>query len=102
MPATPTPLSDTPTPQAPAAATVLLDDSGLTPRFSPRAVEVAAGGTVTWQWSGVLPHDVTGPGFASGIKSEGTFSVTFPLPGTYQYVCELHASSNMRGTVTVR
>lgn len=81
---------------------VLLDDSGLLPRFTPRTVELAAGGTVTWQWAGSLPHDVTGPGFTSGIQTGGSFSHTFATPGTYEYVCEVHVRQNMRGTVIVR
>jgi plastocyanin len=71
--------------------------------FSPRAVTVNAGDTVTWQFDGSR-HTVTsisgpGPSWTSGEQSAGTFDHTFTQAGTYEYVCALHG--NMSGTVVV-
>jgi plastocyanin len=71
--------------------------------FSPTAVSVAAGDTVTWHWIGDT-HNVTANAgqadtFASGNKSTGTFVKTFTTAGSFTYRCTLH--SGMNGTVTV-
>lgn len=73
--------------------------------FDPREITVPAGTTVTWTNTGDLPHTVTkdsGPGedFDSGSLSSGdTFEQTFTEPGTYDYLCTIHANQN--GTVIV-
>lgn len=68
--------------------------------FSPAAVTVRPGTTVTWEWNdGSLQHDVVFDDFESEIMASGTFTHTFEEPGTYEYVCSLH--SNMKGTVFV-
>jgi len=67
--------------------------------FEPADVRVESGTTVTWQWAGGAAHDVTGPEFASGIQTDGTFAYTFNQPGAYDYWCNLHPG--MKGTVTV-
>lgn len=74
-------------------------------KFSPDAVTITAGGTVTWKFSDKVPHAVQGIGdSAMGINSpiltDGEWSHTFTVPGTYRYLCPLHPE--MRGTVTVR
>ena len=85
------------TSRAPAAATVDVRNN----LFTPRATEIRAGGTVAWLWrSAPRPHDVSGPGFRSPIKSTGSYRRTFPRRGTFEYVCTLH--EGMRGTITVR
>ena len=73
-------------------------------RFTPAAITVHEGDTVTWHWGGST-HTVTadgGPGQAwdSGLKSSGTFSHTFDRAGTFPYVCQPHAPK-MSGTVVV-
>jgi len=67
---------------------------------------IAAGGTVTWSWTGSLPHSVQSVGstsFASSatMTGSGTYAVTFPTAGTYQYDCAVHGQL-MTGTIVVR
>jgi plastocyanin len=68
--------------------------------FTPQALMVKAGGTVTWVWrDGAIAHDVKGDGFKSKVVAEGTFRHRFDQPGTYKYLCTLHP--NMTGTIEV-
>lgn len=90
-----------PTVAQPASVTVRVEDM----KFSPDAVTVQAGDTVTWKFSDKVPHAVQGIGDAAmGINSPiftgGEWSHTFTVPGVYRYLCPLHPE--MRGTVTVR
>lgn len=69
--------------------------------FSPDAISIEAGQTVTWELSdqAQLPHTVT---FADGNSSENlvdTFAVKFREPGVYAYSCAYHPG--MVGAVTV-
>ena len=71
--------------------------------FSPAAVDIAAGGTVNFNWQGVT-HNVTWqspPVSVANIsdRSTGTVSVTLNTVGTYNYQCTIHAG--MTGTITV-
>ncbi|MFI7191854.1 plastocyanin/azurin family copper-binding protein [Nocardia nova] len=90
-----------PTSAQPASVTVRVEDM----KFSPDAVTVQAGDTVTWKFADKVPHAVQGIGDAAmGINSPiftgGEWSHTFAVPGVYRYLCPLHPE--MRGTVTVR
>jgi len=73
--------------------------------FTPAALTVPVGTTVTWVFRQKdSPHNVvslTGPAsFNSGSpQGSGTFTYTFTRPGTYTYDCQVHP--NMTGTVTV-
>ena len=67
---------------------------------------IAVGGTVTWSWTGSLPHSVQtvgSPSFGSSttMTGSGTYAVTFTAPGTYQYDCAVHGTA-MTGTIVVR
>ena len=67
---------------------------------------IAIGGTVTWTWTGSLPHSVQSVGsrsFASSstMTGNGTYAVRFDTPGTYQYDCAVHGQL-MTGTIVVR
>ena len=109
----------------PGAATVEIHDdfflsvrngSGSSPDlFGSEAVDtIAAGGTVTWQWSG-QPHNVT-PFENTAFTASGTHGtpftfgpVTFSTPGTYRYRCTIHSQVipsfglvGMRGRIVVR
>jgi plastocyanin len=73
--------------------------------FDPEDIVVAAGGTVTWTWTGSLTHNVT---FASASitdatdRTTGTFSATMPTtPGVYTYQCTNHPIA-MNGSVEVQ
>lgn len=78
-------------------------------QFEPGDVTVAAGETITFVNNESVPHDVhktSGPGadFASGpaggMEEGDTFELTLDEPGSYEYVCEVHAPG-MAGTITV-
>lgn len=71
--------------------------------FSPSAIQVSPGTTVTWTWpSGTSTHNVTfSDGTTSGDKSAGSvFTRTFNSAGTFTYVCTLHGGMN--GSVLVK
>lgn len=76
--------------------------------FSPPAIMVTPGTTVTWEWIGKSgEHNVvaTDGTFDSGepVADGGTtFSHTFDAEGTYRYVSEPHADAGMRGVVVVK
>jgi plastocyanin len=79
-------------------------------QFNPSKVTISAGDTVTWKNDEGVPHDVdkeSGPGaqFNSGPQGgmmEGdTFKHTFDKPGTYKYICRVHAPG-MAGTIIVK
>jgi plastocyanin len=70
---------------------------------------VAAGGTVTWQWtnSGAVSHSIRSqgsPSFTSSAILAGngtTHQITFPTAGTYRYDCAVHGAA-MSGIVVVQ
>jgi plastocyanin len=78
-------------------------------QFDPADITIDAGETVTWTNDESVAHDVEGDGpggkfssgEAGGMQEGDTFSHTFDEPGTYDYVCRVHAPG-MAGTVTVR
>ena len=72
---------------------------------NPAVDTIVAGGAVTWQWSGSLPHSVKSIGttrFTSSptLTGTGTHAATFATPGTYRYQCGVHGAA-MSGTVVV-
>lgn len=77
---------------APDSATVVVDGFA----FAPAEVRIAAGGTVTWDFV-ETNHTVVIDGVT--LSPDGETSITFDTPGTYPYVCGIHAS--MSGTVVV-
>lgn len=88
----------------PAAAGPSADVQGFA--FQPPTVTVAAGATITWTNRDEVNHTVSstsapdGQGFNSGTFGQTqAFSVTFTVPGTYQYQCNIHPF--MKGTVVV-
>lgn len=92
-----------PPPSAPSTATVTTPGN----TFSPASVTIAAGGTVTWQFTGSTRHNVT---FTGGSPPPGgnipdtdpgaAVSRQFPTAGTYLYQCTRH--DGMRGEVVVQ
>lgn len=78
-----------------SAHTIVVDDMA----YSPAAVTVPAGTTVTWAFEDGMGHDIVGDGFESDMLTDATFSHTFTEPGTYEYLCSLHP--NMTGKVKV-
>lgn len=71
-------------------------------RFTPAAIQVPAGTTVTWRFEdGFIPHDVKADGFTSGDpQRKGTFAHAFDRPGTYPYRCTVHDGMTGRVVVT--
>jgi plastocyanin len=71
-------------------------------QFTPPAIQVTAGTTVTWTFDDrFVPHDVRGDGFTSGDpRRGGSFTHTFDRPGTYAYRCTLHDGMDGRVVVT--
>jgi plastocyanin len=72
-------------------------------KFSPAAVSVRAGDTVTWTNNDQHDHtvDAADGSFTSGTISPGeTFSRQFTKAAAVPYTCTLHP--RMRGTVTVK
>jgi len=72
--------------------------------FSPAALTVHVGDTVTWMQHDEAPHDVVTTSapvaFRSPQLSQGqSWSYTFRQAGTYSYYCSVHP--DMRATVTV-
>ena len=72
--------------------------------YGPKTLTVGKGTKVTWNWVGVLKHNVvvhTGPSaFSSRTQVRGSYSHTFTKKGTYDLVCTIHPSMKM--TVVVR
>jgi amicyanin len=82
-----------PAPAAQAATTHQVLMSGYA--FSPRALTITAGDTVTWTNQDQAPHDVKTTSGPASIHSPmlskgGSWSHTFTTPGTYGYVCTVH------------
>ena len=72
--------------------------------FEPPNIQISAGATVTWTWTGSIGHNVT---FASaGITNSitqiaGTHMAVMPTAtGTYTYMCTIHPLL-MTGSVIV-
>ena len=100
-PAPPPTTAPDPTPAAPIPATsqqVEIIDFD----YSPTALTIAAGASVTWRNTGPTPHTVTSDvgAFDSGYMfTTDTYTSTFPEAGTFNYYCTLHPE--MRAAVIV-
>lgn len=87
------------TPAGPGAVTIVEF------AFMPSPVTVRPGGTVTWTNNDDAAHSIadTSPMATPTSKSLNkgdTFSITYPQPGTYPYVCGIH--NYMQGSVEVK
>jgi plastocyanin len=94
----------TPASNAPAASshanTVMISNFA----FSPAAITVKAGTTVTWTNKDTDAHTVTsqnnsGPLGSSALSTGQSYSYKFTKAGTYSYLCTIHPF--MTATVTV-
>ena len=88
---------------APTSADVAIADFS----FSPQAVVIQSGGTVTWTWGGAAPHNVTYdggptplPANSTTMMGSGTFPSTITTVGKNTYHCSIHPGQ-MTGSVTV-
>jgi amicyanin len=71
--------------------------------FSPPAITVAAGTTVTWTNDDDIPHTVRavdGSFHSKAMDTADSYSFTFAKPGVYSYFCTLHPK--MVGKVIVK
>ncbi|MEO8265588.1 MAG: cupredoxin domain-containing protein [Ilumatobacteraceae bacterium] len=87
-------------PAAPGAAVTNVSVTIANNLFSPAAVTIDAGSTVTWVNNDTVTHTATADdqSFASGlVKKNTSWSHTFATPGTFTYFCEIHPE--MTGTV---
>jgi plastocyanin len=83
--------------------------SGHNGSVNPAVDTVAAGGKVTWTWTGAgsVPHTVQSvgaPSFASSAIETGDgsrYELTFTAPGSYRYNCAIHGDM-MTGIIVVR
>jgi plastocyanin len=96
-------------PAAPALAadkTVTAAGPESEPVWSPSAVAVDVGDTVTWSFTGsTVAHNVNSASSNWSFSTptgtaQAPASFTFTAAGTYSFVCTIHPDS-MRGTVTV-
>jgi len=82
-----------------AAAAVSIDNF----TFTPQALTVKAGTTVTWTNKDDIPHGIAATGNAfkrsNAMDTDDTYSFMFTTPGTYQYFCYIHP--HMTGTIVV-
>ena len=72
--------------------------------FSPSALTVKKGDTVTWTNQDSASHTVTSDSgselSSSTLPQGGTYSHTFTVAGTYNYHCSIHTM--MKGTIIVQ
>ena len=79
--------------------------SGHNASMNPAVDTIPVGSTVTWTWTGSLPHGVRSVGTPAFTNSEthtgsGTYVATFNTAGTYKYDCSVHGQA-MTGTIVV-
>lgn len=68
--------------------------------FVPSTMTVKAGTEITWTNADIVPHTVTGSGWASETLAPGqTYTHTFSTVGSFDYHCTIHPV--MQGTVNV-
>ena len=81
------------------AGTVSIDNF----TFSPQALRVKPGTTVTWTNKDDIPHGIASSNNAfsksKALDTDDSYSFTFTAPGTYQYFCYIHP--HMVGTIVV-
>ena len=71
-------------------------------QFAPTRIQVSTGSIVTWTNHDNFTHSVQveGESEVHMMRPGETAEVTFSAPGTFNYLCTLHAQ-NMKGTVLV-
>jgi plastocyanin len=71
--------------------------------FTPKALTVKPGSTVTWTNHDDIPHGIASSDNAfkksAALDTDDSYSFTFTAPGTYQYFCYIHP--HMVGTIVV-
>jgi plastocyanin len=83
------------------ATTVTVDIRDM--KFTPEALTIAPGTTVTWVNQDEQPHTVTDRGGAfrsAALDTKESFSHTFATPGAFTYFCTIHPM--MVGRIVVK
>ena len=101
---TPSQAAPSPAASSPAVATSPVATTSVSIAnfaFSPAAITVKAGATVTWTNQDEDAHTVaiTGAPVSQPLQNGDTFTHVFAQPGTYSYLCTIHPY--MRGMVVV-
>lgn len=104
--ATTAPVAVTPAPSAVPSSAPAADGTTVTIAsfaFAPASLTVPAGATVTWTNADSATHTVKwddGSPESDALKRGGaSYARTFDTPGTFTYVCGIHAS--MKGAIVV-
>lgn len=92
-------LSTNPEATAPTATATTISISNFA--FSPAAVTVAVGATVTWVNNDAAVHNIVGDGLTSPDLAQGaSYTHIYDQAGTFAYRCGIHPS--MQGQVVVQ
>ena len=89
-------------PTTPTAAATVVAASSI--RFTPPTVDLAVGGTVTFQFQGVQHNvffdgDEGAPANIAAPTANASVARTFSTPGRYEYNCHIHPG--MSGVIIV-
>lgn len=71
--------------------------------FSPNALTISAGTTVTWKNLDGEPHTVVsdqGTFRSEALDQNDSYTFRFEKPGTYGFICSIHPT--MHGTIVVK
>lgn len=74
--------------------------------YQPKVVQINVGDTITWTNNDIAPHSATevngawDTGVMNPANPPQSRTLTFNVPGTFNYICSIHGPS-MSGTVTV-
>lgn len=83
----------------PTTGTLKISIKGFS--FSPQALSINKGDTVTWTNEDTAVHNVVGGPLKSKDLAKGqSFSYTFTDSGSYDYICTYHPS--MKGKIVVK
>jgi len=107
----PTPPNMVPSPTPAAAAHAVSVGQGgnnfIDSQSGSSTTTIRVGQMVVWNWVSGMPHSTTsgvccsGDGkWDSGVRSSGSFSMTFASTGSFPYFCTVHGSA-MTGMVVV-
>ncbi len=86
-----------------ALTTVKVQDN----KFTPGALQVPVGATVTWDWTGsAARHSVKGTFDGQAVESPtlsgtGVYLFAFQKAGVFEYECGVHGAA-MKGVVTIQ
>jgi plastocyanin len=104
---------------AATAKSAVTVDAGDDLKFSPSAVCLKVGGTVTWKNTGDISHSVTDDSADAAVASDAelpsgakpwdhdplsggaSWSLKLTVAGTYKYFCIPHETLGMLGSITV-